>query len=152
MRGLPLDNERKLSSAGPRLCGLLLLLLLAATLYWHSSVLNFERSNARDFHRLPVTCPTQAPTIRPPHAFAPVDEHYSARAAARLSGAIRVRTETCDNSSPSGDDPSYDKFYDFEVYVQRSPLYSSRFSSIILRLMAFFSLDLSLRLFSWSVD
>ncbi|KAJ7065018.1 hypothetical protein C8F01DRAFT_1129159 [Mycena amicta] len=120
MRGLPLDNERKLSSAGPRLCRLLLLLLLAATLYWHSNVLDilsFERSNARDFHRLPVTCPTQAPAIRPPHAFAPVDEDYSARAAARLSGAIRVRTETFDNSSPNGDDPSYDKFYDFEAYL-----------------------------------
>ncbi|CAK5274518.1 unnamed protein product [Mycena citricolor] len=123
MRGLPLDDvptksKRKFFRVG-RILPLVALAAVAGGLLYHNfSLVHDDRASARDLLRLPVHCPAQSPAIAPTHPFAPVEgDDYRATAAARLTGAIRVRTETFDVSPSNGSDPAYDKFGDFETYL-----------------------------------
>ncbi|KAF7360353.1 putative Gly-X carboxypeptidase [Mycena venus] len=122
MRGLPLDSNARPSWALSRILRLfpVVLLLAAGFLLTSRSEFFAERVSSRDFFKLPVTCPAQSPAISPLLPFAPVDADYPSTAAVRLSGAIRVRTETFDASSSNGSDPSYDKFGDFEGYLRKT--------------------------------
>ncbi|KAJ7753335.1 hypothetical protein DFH07DRAFT_824116 [Mycena maculata] len=144
MRGLPitdLDHKQSRSAASRTAFPLLLLLATGLILTFRSRF--FEaRAYAREFTKLPVTCPDQSPAIAPLHPFQPADEDYPLKAAARLSGAIRVRTETFDASSSDGADPSYDKFGDFEAYLLKT--YPHIFKSLKLEHIASHGL-----LFTW---
>ncbi|KAJ7152267.1 hypothetical protein C8R43DRAFT_1067258 [Mycena crocata] len=118
MRGLPIND----SDPRPRRLSPIVLtafLLLAMGLSYRVNFFD-ERASARGFLKLPVTCPAQSPAIAPSLAFEPADANYPSKAAARLSGAIRIRTETFDASSSDGSDPSYDKFGDFEDYLRKT--------------------------------
>ncbi|KAJ7485309.1 hypothetical protein FB451DRAFT_52759 [Mycena latifolia] len=120
MRGLPIDSEPRPSRALRRVVFPVLLLLATGLVLAHRTGFFEERAYARQFSKLPVTCPAQSPAIAPLYPFQPVDTDYPSVAASRLSGAIRVRTETFDASSSNGDDPSYDKFADFEAYLRKT--------------------------------
>ncbi|KAJ6595817.1 hypothetical protein DFH09DRAFT_1305595 [Mycena vulgaris] len=117
MRGLPIDSDARPSRS--RIV-LPVLLLLATGLLTYRLDFFEDRAYAREFLKLPVTCPAQSSAIEPLYPFQPVDADYPSLAAARLSGAIRVRTETFDASSSNGDDSSYDKFGDFEAYLSKT--------------------------------
>ncbi|KAJ6470086.1 hypothetical protein C8R47DRAFT_1149427 [Mycena vitilis] len=122
MRGLPTDQDPRSRRALSRVVRLFaVFLLLAAGLTYQAGFFgDSKRADARDFVKLPVTCPAQSPAIAPLHPFQPVEVDYPLVAAARLSGAIRVRTETFDTGSSNGGDPSYDKFRDFEAYLSKT--------------------------------
>jgi hypothetical protein len=77
-----------------------------------------ERAYARDFISLPVTCPAQSPAIAPLYPFEPVDTDYSSKAAARLSGAIRIRTETFDTGSSNGNGQMSFYLNSFKLFIQ----------------------------------
>jgi hypothetical protein len=100
MRGLPLDYDRKPPRTWYRF-GFSLVFLVATALLVYQLDFFEERAYARDLLKLPVTCPAQSPAITPLHSFQPVDADYPSTAAARLSGAIQVRTETFDDSASS---------------------------------------------------
>ncbi|KAJ7927582.1 hypothetical protein B0H13DRAFT_1598716 [Mycena leptocephala] len=142
MRGLPIDS--KPSRVPSRIVRLFPVLLFLATGFAVTYRWNFfeERAYARDFISLPVTCPAQSPAIAPLYPFEPVDTDYSSKAAARLSGAIRIRTETFDTGSSNGNDPSYDKFGDFEAYLLQT--YPAIFKTLKLEHIASHGL-----LFTW---
>ncbi|KAJ7100236.1 carboxypeptidase S [Mycena belliarum] len=123
MRGLLIDSNvnphRPLGSLRRAVFLAFVLLAIGLTLGYRPYLFE-QRASAREFSKLPVTCPAQSPAIAPLYPFQPVEAEYPSVAAARLSGAIRVRTETYDASSPNGDDPSYDKFSDFEAYLRET--------------------------------
>ncbi|KAJ7512719.1 putative Gly-X carboxypeptidase [Mycena galericulata] len=122
MRGLPItdaDHKPRRSRVFRAAFPVLLLLVTGLALTIRAHFFD-ERSSAREFTKLPVTCPAQSPAIAPSHPFQPADADYPLKAAARLSGAIRIRTETFDESSSDGADPSYDKFADFEAYLLKT--------------------------------
>ncbi|KAJ7666213.1 carboxypeptidase S [Mycena polygramma] len=147
MRGLPTNQAPTPRRGLSRVVRLFpVFLLLAAGLTYQAGFFE-ERAYARDFVKLPVTCPAQSPAIAPLHPFQPVEVDYPSVAAARLSGAIRVRTETFDTGSSDGGDPSYDKFGDFEAYLSKTyPL------TMLLRMVSSSPGKVPTRLFLPSVD
>lgn len=107
MRGLPItDSDRRPSRTLFRIVFPVFLLLATGLGLAYRSLFFEERAYAREFLKLPVTCPAQSPAIAPLLAFQPVED-YPTIAAARLSGAIRVQTETFDGSSSNGEGTSF---------------------------------------------
>ncbi|KAJ7435957.1 hypothetical protein B0H11DRAFT_2111863 [Mycena galericulata] len=133
MRGLRLDTDAPTKSgfnlAIARILGFFVLLSTTAFLLaTHEPFFSFcfkhtpSRSGARDFARLPVSCPAQLPGLAPPIAFAipspedPERDVYTER----LRGAVRFPTETFDGAPTDGADAWYDKFYKFEGYLKET--------------------------------
>ncbi|KAJ7108498.1 hypothetical protein C8R44DRAFT_802850 [Mycena epipterygia] len=142
MRGLPItDSDRRPSRTLFRIVFPVFLLLATGVGLAYRTRFFEERAYAREFLKLPVTCPAQSPAIAPLLPFQPI-ESFPQEAAARLSGAIRVQTETFDGSSSNGEDPSYDKFGDFEAYLLKT--YPLIFESLKLEHIASHGL-----LFTW---
>ncbi|KAJ7301776.1 hypothetical protein DFH08DRAFT_992246 [Mycena albidolilacea] len=74
----------------------------------------FTRTAARDFQRLPISCPTQHPALAPAIPFS--ISHKENVYVKRLQGAVQMLMETFDGAAQEGDDPWYDKFYELKAY------------------------------------
>ncbi|KAJ7579051.1 hypothetical protein C8J56DRAFT_964720 [Mycena floridula] len=120
MRGLP-DEKATRTRSRRRFIFLGFALLITAAIWfniWQLFSTEAERSSSRDFLKLPTTCPVQPDPLVPRLSFDSfITAGYREKAAERLLGAARVRTETFDNGSPDGADPSYEKFFEFEAYL-----------------------------------
>ncbi|KAJ7315130.1 hypothetical protein DFH08DRAFT_820730 [Mycena albidolilacea] len=114
MRGLPLDDAPK-----PRhrfsLFSIILSLSIAGILFLSPHPVSFTRTAAHDLQRLPISCPTQHSTLTPaiPFSLGRKENVY----VKRLQGAVQIRMETFDGAVQEGDDPRYNKFYEFETYL-----------------------------------
>jgi hypothetical protein len=104
MRGLPIEDppKRPHRLRSGFIC--LLLLSLASILvqiitHQLPSCTLRNRGAARDFLRLPVTCPVQVAPLAPALKFTP---RATSVYQARLQGAVRLRTETFDSAPADG--------------------------------------------------
>ncbi|KAJ7806938.1 hypothetical protein B0H14DRAFT_2610107 [Mycena olivaceomarginata] len=107
MRGLPLDDAPKIQCRLRLVSGLIALSVIGILLF-SPDPRSFNRTAARDFQRLPISCPIQHSALSPGISF-------SLRHKER--GAVQLRTETFDGAPQDGNNPWYDKFYEFEAYL-----------------------------------
>ncbi|KAJ7309411.1 hypothetical protein DFH08DRAFT_974663 [Mycena albidolilacea] len=114
MRGLSLDDAPK-PRGRLRMLSALIALSIVGGFLLSPHFQSVDRTAARDFHSLPISCPAQhsalAPTI--PFLSTSKEEVYGRR----LQGAVQLRTETFDGAPHEGDDSWYDKFYALESYL-----------------------------------
>ncbi|KAJ7874982.1 hypothetical protein B0H14DRAFT_3550962 [Mycena olivaceomarginata] len=107
MRGLPLDDAPKIQCRLRLVSGLIALSVIGILLL-SPDPRSFNRTAARDFQRLPISCPIQHSALSPGISF-------SLRHKER--GAVQLRTETFDGAPQDGNNPWYNKFYEFEAYL-----------------------------------
>ncbi|KAJ7839141.1 hypothetical protein B0H14DRAFT_2787840 [Mycena olivaceomarginata] len=114
MRGLSLDDAPK-PRGRLRMLSALIALSIVGSFLLSPHFQSVDRTAARDFQSLPISCPAQhsalAPTI--PFLSTGKEEVYGQR----LQGAVQLRTETFDGAPHEGDDSWYDKFYALESYL-----------------------------------
>ncbi|KAJ7301495.1 hypothetical protein DFH08DRAFT_978660 [Mycena albidolilacea] len=113
MRGLPLEDALK-PQGRLRLVYTLITLSVIGILL-SPDPRSFNRTAARDFQRLPISCPIQHSALMPGISFSL--RHEERVYVQRLQGAVQLRTETFDGAPQDGNNPWYDKFYEFEAYL-----------------------------------
>jgi Gly-Xaa carboxypeptidase len=114
MRGLPLDDAPK-PQGRLRLVSALIALSVIGILLLSPDPRSFNRTAARDFQRLSISCPIQHSALTPGISFSL--RHEERVYIQRLQGAVQLRTETFDGAPQDGNNPWYDKFYEFEAYL-----------------------------------
>jgi Gly-Xaa carboxypeptidase len=115
MRGLPLDDAPKIQCRLRLVSGLIALSVIGILLL-SPDPRSFNRTAARDFQRLPISCPIQHSALSPGISFS-LRHKERVSICPTLQGAVQLRTETFDGAPQDGNNPWYDKFYEFEAYL-----------------------------------